>query len=111
MITVSTMFAFLAIAMLALLATLVIRACEAREFKKHPPVDYSLIASMERPIWGQAFEHAGAPGRGASGVIRSSKPAVTRTDRDHCWMCEDRHQMQSLAAHYRTKHETKENER
>lgn len=29
-----------------------------RELRPRP--DYSLIASMERPIWGEAFEHAGA---------------------------------------------------
>ena len=32
-----------------------------RTAELRPRPDYSLIASMERPIWGQAFEHAGAP--------------------------------------------------
>jgi hypothetical protein len=33
----------------------------ARTAGSRPRPDYSLIASMERPIWGEAFEHAGAP--------------------------------------------------
>lgn len=54
-------YAVAAVALLLLLAALVFVAREAREIRKHPPLDYSLIASMERPIWGEAFEHAGAP--------------------------------------------------
>ena len=85
--------------------TLMRRVSVTRTATKRPRPDYSLIASMERPIWGQAFDHAGAPGLGASGIIRAPRPQSPRTDRDHCWMCEDRHQMQNLAAHYRAKHD------
>lgn len=49
--------------------------------------DYSRIASMEREVWGEAFEHAGVP------AVHHGQP---RPDPEHCWMCGDRHRMQEL---------------
>lgn len=61
--------AILAIAVLTILATLTVAAIGTQKIKKHPPVDYSLIARMEREVWGETFEHAGAPGTGTIKTI------------------------------------------
>lgn len=38
-----------------------------------PRPDYGRIASLERPIWGQAFEHAGAPEMGRFPIPERSR--------------------------------------
>ena len=61
---IGSVFAFIPFVMVAgLAATLVLnnKTIRLRTEQLRPRPDYSLIASMERPIWGQAFEHAGAP--------------------------------------------------
>jgi hypothetical protein len=65
-------------------AVMVVPIAKARE-RLRPRPSYSLIASMERPIWGEAFEHAGAPGLGASGIIGTPSPRLIT--RPTCLCC------------------------
>lgn len=62
----------LTVAVLTVLATLTAAVIEAQKIKKPSPLDYSLIASMEREVWGETFEHAGAPVARTLGLVHSS---------------------------------------
>ena len=53
--------AIFGVILVAMLATLTYVAIKAREPGKPSLLDYSLIARMEREVWGETFEHAGAP--------------------------------------------------
>lgn len=54
--------AFLLACLLGLMALSITRQiCQVRQVVRTP--DYTAIARMERDVWGEAFEHAGAPQR------------------------------------------------
>jgi hypothetical protein len=54
-----------AVVLLSLVVTITwqTRRIHRRADELRPRPDYSLIASMEQSVWGEAFEHEGAPGR------------------------------------------------
>lgn len=70
-----------------------------------PRPDYPAIATMEREIWGEAFEHEGAPSRSARRAVIEPRPErlpegyarcprghgyhARHDDRPRCFECED----------------------
>ena len=53
------------------------RTIRRRAEQLRPRPDYAAIARMEREIWGEAFEHAGAPQQGTGTLTATAVPAAT----------------------------------
>lgn len=82
-----------AVLLVALGGALVFQTRNIRNLRERlrPRPDYSRIASMERDVWGEAFEHAGAP---------APLPRVVATRRTYaCTVCgRDAHTTRRMCA-------------
>jgi hypothetical protein len=86
------------------------QTCVIGRLERDPKPDYSLIAAMEREVYGETFDHEGAPDRRqgfelSGRPVRYAKPVKTPKS-DRPTFEDDRRTMRALAAASRAKAQT-----